>query len=114
VLISDSCVCTVARFGGDEFVVVLSELGEEKSNCVTHANTVAEKIRAVVAEPYWLDYNSKGTSKMIFHHCTASIGVVLFNGQANEEDILKWADMAMYKAKEAGRNQVRFYEGKFS
>ena len=45
------------------------------------------------------------------HHCTASIGVVLFiNHEASQEDILKWADMAMYQAKEAGRNMIRFFD----
>jgi diguanylate cyclase (GGDEF)-like protein len=45
------------------------------------------------------------------HRCTSSIGVALFsNHEASPEDILKWADMAMYQAKESGGNQVRFYE----
>jgi diguanylate cyclase (GGDEF)-like protein len=105
-------VDTIARFGGDEFVVVLSELGQEKSKCAAQANIVAEKIRAALAEPYWLNYNSKGTSRMILHHCTASIGIVLFSGQANGEDILKWADKAMYQAKEAGRNRIQYSDQK--
>ena len=45
------------------------------------------------------------------HHCTSSIGVVLLtNNEAGPEDILKCADMAMYKAKRDGRNLIRFYE----
>jgi len=53
--------------------------------------------------------NAKGT---VEHHCTSSIGVVLFlNHEASLEDIIKWADMAMYKAKEDGRILIWFYEG---
>jgi diguanylate cyclase (GGDEF)-like protein len=49
---------------------------------------------------------------VIEHHCTASIGVVLFiNHEASQDDILKWADISMYQAKESGRNQIRFYKG---
>lgn len=104
-------VDTVARFGGDEFVVVLSELCGEKFECLAQANLVAEKIRTTLAEPYYLTRSCEDTTKMIVnHHCSASIGVVIFNGQANAENILKWADKAMYQAKNAGRNQIRFYE----
>jgi diguanylate cyclase (GGDEF)-like protein len=46
------------------------------------------------------------------HHCTSSIGVVLFvDHDASQEDILKWADMAMYQAKQDGRNTTRFFDG---
>jgi diguanylate cyclase (GGDEF)-like protein/PAS domain S-box-containing protein len=107
-------VDTVARFGGDEFVVVLNELVGEKSECTTQASIVAEKIRAALAEPYWLASNFKGSTRMIVEHrCGASIGVVLFiNHDVSTGNILKWADAAMYQAKNAGRNQIRFYEAK--
>lgn len=104
-------VDTVARFGGDEFVVILNELDENKAECAAQASIVAEKIRAALAEPYYLAFNPKGTSKMIVdHHCAASIGVALFNGKASAENVLKCADKAMYQSKEAGRNQIRFFE----
>ncbi len=107
-------VDTVARFGGDEFVVVLSELDIDKAESTMLASIVAEKIRAALAEPYELKIQQKGRVKStIEHHCTSSIGVMLFiNHEASTEDILKWADMAMYKAKEAGRNSIRFYDSK--
>lgn len=107
-------VDTVARFGGDEFVVVLSELDEDKAESTAQAGIVAEKIRVTLAEPYVLKVQPEGKKETTVEHlCTSSIGVVLFiNHETSEEDILKWADMAMYQAKEAGRNQVRFYESK--
>ena len=107
-------VDTVARFGGDEFVVALSELDEDKAESTAQAGIVAEKIRATLAEPYALKIQPEGKAETtVEHHCTSSIGVMLFiNHENGAEDILKWADMAMYQAKEAGRNQVRFYESK--
>ena len=103
---------TVARFGGDEFVVILSELDEDKADSTAQASIVAEKIRVTLAEPYLLTIQKTGKAQCsIEHHCTSSIGVVLFiNHEASTDDIIKWADMVMYQAKEAGRNLVRFYE----
>lgn len=106
-------VDTVARFGGDEFVVVLSLLDEEKSESAAHAGTIAEKIRVALAGPYWLASNAEGSTKMIIYHkAAASIGIALFNGNSDMDSILKWADSAMYQAKEAGRNSIRFHEAK--
>ena len=103
---------TVARFGGDEFVVVLSELDQDKAQSLAQSRVAAEKIRAILAEPYLLQLEKDGSPPvMIEHHCTASIGVVLFiNHEASSEDILKWADLAMYQAKEAGRDVIRYYD----
>jgi diguanylate cyclase (GGDEF)-like protein/PAS domain S-box-containing protein len=102
---------TVARFGGDEFVVMFSELDADKAESVTQASIVAEKIRATLSEPYLLARKQNGQMEIaIEHHCTSSIGVVLFlNHEASPEDIIKWADMAMYKAKDGGRNRFCFY-----
>jgi diguanylate cyclase (GGDEF)-like protein len=103
-------VDTVARFGGDEFVVVLSELARNEPECVKEARIVAEKIRAALAEPYFLIPNPKGTTHMITHqNVGASIGVALFYNDASAENVLKWADKAMYLAKESGRNQICFH-----
>ncbi len=105
---------TVSRFGGDEFVVLLRELDADKDRSAAEAGIVAEKIRLALAEPYELTIRSDGDNESaIKHRCTSSIGVVVFLGrQASTEDILKWADIAMYQAKEAGRNLIRFYEAK--
>lgn len=102
---------TVARFGGDEFVVVLSELDVDKTAAILQARPVIEKILASLSAPYLLtvsrDVQPEST---VEHHCTASIGVVMFvNHEWNEDDILKWADGAMYQAKNSGGNSIKFY-----
>lgn len=98
---------SVARFGGDEFVVLLSELDTDRTRSDAQASSIAEKIRSSLSEPYVLSVKDDGVIK---HHCTSSIGVVVFSSQnQNQDDILKWADAAMYQAKDAGRNQVQFY-----
>jgi diguanylate cyclase (GGDEF)-like protein/PAS domain S-box-containing protein len=103
---------TVARLGGDEFVVMLCELDEDKNLSVEKAGIVAEKIRAALAEPYLLTRKREGeAATTVEHRCTTSIGVVLFiNHEANQEELLKWADMAMYQAKEGGRNRFCFFD----
>jgi len=103
---------TIARFGGDEFMVMLGELDGDKAESATQAGIVAEKIRATLAEPYLLKLEHEAkTETTVEHHCTSSIGVVLFiDHAASTEEIIKWADMAMYQAKEAGGNLIRFYD----
>ena len=102
----------VARIGGDEFVVMLSELEVDKDVATKQALTVAEKILATLGEPYKLSLPDSNGAGYITHHCTASIGLAMFiNHEASQDELLKWADIAMYQAKKAGRNQVRLYEG---
>ena len=101
---------TVARFGGDEFVVMLGVLNHDRAESKALAEAIAEKIRAALSAPYRLAIGSDGVAQ-VEHHCSASIGVVLFIDQeASQDDILKWADAAMYHAKETGRNQIRFHQ----
>lgn len=103
---------TVARFGGDEFVVVLSELDAEKNRATAQADIIVEKIRTALAQPYLLATGDDGDHATVLeHHCTSSIGVVLFlDHEVSQDDILRWADMAMYQAKQAGRNSIRFFD----
>jgi diguanylate cyclase (GGDEF)-like protein/PAS domain S-box-containing protein len=103
---------TVARFGGDEFVVMLNELNPDKAVSIRQTEAVAEKIRARLSEPYQLPVKREGQAEVtIGHLCTVSIGVCLFiNHEASQDDVLKWADAAMYQAKDMGRNSVRFYD----
>jgi len=103
-------VDTVARFGGDEFVVLLSSLDVEKAQSTAQAQMIAEKIRIVLSAPFVL--NTQGQAQTdLMHHCSVSIGIVLFlNTNASQEDILKWADRAMYQAKNDGGNTIRIAE----
>jgi diguanylate cyclase (GGDEF)-like protein/PAS domain S-box-containing protein len=105
-------VDTVARFGGDEFVVVIGNLDLTRDESMDQARRVAEKIRLSLAQPYRLLIPQEASIvATVEHRCTVSIGVTLFfNHEQTEEAILKQADTAMYNAKEAGGNSIRFYE----
>lgn len=105
---------TVSRFGGDEFVVVINGLDEDRVKSTAQAGFIAEKIRRTLSEPYQLTVRRGGKADTaIAHHCTVSVGVALFlNHKSSQADILKWADAAMYQAKDAGRNSIRFIDTK--
>jgi len=105
-------VDTVARIGGDEFVVLLSELDTSKIESLGQAQVIAEKIRVALAEPYFLPLaRNEDEAHVIEHRCTVSIGGATFMGQdASPEVVLKWADAAMYQAKNKGRNSIAFHE----
>jgi diguanylate cyclase (GGDEF)-like protein/PAS domain S-box-containing protein len=110
-----SCVRAVdivSRFGGDEFVVILSELSLDKTESTAQSKILAEKLRLLLDRPYVLTYRQEGKNEItVEHRCTTSIGVVLFNDhEGSQDEILKWADAAMYEAKEAGGNQIRYYD----
>jgi diguanylate cyclase (GGDEF)-like protein/PAS domain S-box-containing protein len=102
---------SVARLGGDEFVVLLSELDIDMAISTEEASAVAEKIRDSLAAPYLLTVTRTNEPVVnVEHHCSASIGVVMFvNHEESQIDLMKWADLAMYQAKAAGRNRVQFY-----
>ena len=94
---------TVARLGGDEFVVMLEDLNPVSADAAAQAEIVGEKILGALSQPYALAGHE--------YHSTSSIGVTLFNGQLETvEDLLKRADLAMYQAKTAGRNTLRFFD----
>lgn len=94
---------TVARLGGDEFVVVLDGLSNLQKEAAAQAETVAEKIRTVLNQRYQIGEYT--------HHTSPSIGVVMLNGHLEDIDSLfKYADIAMYQSKHAGRNTIRFYD----
>ena len=94
---------TVARFGGDEFVLILEGLSNDPAEAAKHAEIVAEKIRTALDKPCHL--------QGLEHHCSASIGINLFVDQPGTVDeLLKQSDVAMYQAKQAGRNAIRFFD----
>ena len=101
-------VDTVARFGGDEFVVLVNDLDSHAANAISAAMLIAEKIRSTLAEPYFLTLQVEDLpSRVVEHHCTASIGVAVFSAEeADPDDLLNLADAAMYQAKSGGRNRV--------
>ena len=93
----------VARLGGDEFVVVLKGQRETPETFRRHAEIVADKILAVMDQPYHL--------RGIEHHSSASLGIYVFDtGNDTVTEILQRADLAMYQAKASGRNAIRFFE----
>ena len=94
---------TVARFGGDEFVVLIETISNDRDDATRKVALIAEKIREVLAQPYKLREHE--------HHSSPSIGISLYhdNDEAMEA-LIEHADMAMYQAKNAGRNAVRFFD----
>lgn len=94
---------TVARLGGDEFVIMLEDLSEDTIDAATQAEAVGEQILAALNEGYQL--------AGIEHRSTPSIGITLFGEHAETiDEPLKRADLAMYQAKAAGRNTLRFFD----
>jgi diguanylate cyclase (GGDEF)-like protein/PAS domain S-box-containing protein len=94
---------SIARLGGDEFVVMLEDLSKHEGTAAMQAEAVAEKIRAAISQPYSLGGHE--------HHSTPSIGVSLFFDHTQTTDeVLRRADVALYRAKAAGRNTLRFFD----
>ncbi|MBK1643634.1 hypothetical protein CKO25_02960 [Thiocapsa imhoffii] len=93
---------TLARLGGDEFVVMVSNVGADPVEALRQAEHLGKALLDVMRAPFELD----GAS----HYSTFSVGATLFDGQSiRPEDLMKQADMAMYRAKAAGRNTLRFF-----
>ena len=94
---------TVARQGGDEFVILLMDLSEVLEEAAAQAEAIGGKLLAALNRPYQFADRA--------YHCTASIGATLFDGHLKSADeLLKRADLAMYQAKAAGRNTLLFFE----
>ena len=94
---------TVTRFGGDEFIVILEKMGNHIEDAIPNVMLIAEKIRSTLAKPYFIEGHT--------HHSSPSIGVCLFQDQrVSVDELIKYADIAMYQAKNAGRNTIRFYD----
>jgi diguanylate cyclase (GGDEF)-like protein/PAS domain S-box-containing protein len=94
---------TVARLGGDEFVVMLENLGAEAAEAAAQSEAVAEKLLRALNQPFHL----KGR----YYENSSSIGATLFRGMAESvDDLLRHADVALYRAKEGGRAMARFFD----
>jgi len=94
---------TVSRLGGDEFLIILGELSVAAEEAAVQAETVAEKIRAAVDQPFDLQGHE--------YHSSSSIGISLFlNHELTADELLKRSDIAMYQAKRSGRNAIRFFD----
>jgi diguanylate cyclase (GGDEF)-like protein len=93
---------TVARLGGDEFVLVVVDIGHGEQEAAAAAEAVGEKLLDLLSQPYPLG--------SLTHASAASIGITLFKGdEVSADDLLKQADLAMYKSKDSGRNVCRFF-----
>ena len=94
---------TVARMGGDEFIIVLEELNENTQPAIAQARDIGEKVLASLNQPF----NLHGFE----YYCSASIGISLFrDNEIGMDDLLKHADVAMYQSKISGRNTLRFFD----
>lgn len=94
---------SIARFGGDEFVVVLEGLGRNYHEASAGARTICDRILGEISRPFDIGgYN---------HHSSGSIGLTLFRGNEQSiDELMKQADLAMYQAKAAGKNAMRFFD----
>ncbi|MES2636502.1 MAG: diguanylate cyclase, partial [Pseudomonadota bacterium] len=96
---------SVARFGGDEFVIMLENISLDEVEAGILTTKIAEKVLNSLNQPYLLEGYQ--------HQSTASIGITLFSDQdSNVNELFKRADVAMYQAKSAGRNALRFFDPK--
>lgn len=93
---------TLARIGGDEFVLLLSDLDSDRDQAADQALSTARKLKVCFGQPVQLAERP--------YTVTASMGIALFTDAAGTPDnLLRWADMAMYAAKDSGRNEIRFF-----
>jgi diguanylate cyclase (GGDEF)-like protein/PAS domain S-box-containing protein len=94
---------TVARQGGDEFVIILNDLSAASEQAAVQAEGIAEKIRNAINQPFELQGDKC--------HTSASIGICLFGERGiTMDELLKRADTTMYQAKQCGRNTIRFFD----
>src|SRR5574343_275462 len=99
---------TAARLGGDEFVVILEDIDGTLDGSI-QAELIGESIRAELNQPFHLA--GLPNAFPVDYHCSSSIGIALFDGvKVTAEELLRRADTAMYQAKAAGRNTLRFFD----
>jgi diguanylate cyclase (GGDEF)-like protein/PAS domain S-box-containing protein len=100
---------TVARVGGDEFVVLLKDLNAVKDIAHAEAMKIAEKIRALISIEFNFPVEKNKLSKK--YNCTASLGLIIFTCPSiSTYNIIKYADAAMYKSKRLGKNMIMSHQ----
>lgn len=93
----------VSRFGGDEFMILVTELGSDSQFALDQAVNLAEQIRLALGTTFYING--------LQIHCTCSIGLIVFDTTNNNKtELVKYADMALYRAKEQGRNRVSVFD----
>ncbi len=111
---------TVSRYGGDEFVLVIDNIADQHDKALQEALAVADKIRGELAVPHdidlatypGIDLDDQPQLKSI--QTTVSIGLTLFHGQFhNKEQLIQFADAAMYEAKNSGKNRIKIHHAEF-
>lgn len=95
---------TVARFGGDEFIVLLRDIDNDSSRSKRHMQQIADKICHALSQPYTV-------SEHLIHQSSCSIGMVLFQGESSCDELLRQADSAMYQAKRERLHRACWYDG---
>lgn len=93
---------TLARFGGDEFVILIEDIGEEEEEGITNITKIANQILSSLSVLYEINEHK--------FSITGSIGISLFSSDSDPDDLLRYADTAMYTAKDAGRNTIKFFD----
>ena len=91
----------VSRLGGDEFVILITDLSSDEKRAAYQAKMNAEKLLGVLSKSYEIDDFD--------FRCTASIGIAMFGGNDQVDDLIHNADLAMYQAKKLGRNRLQFF-----
>lgn len=92
----------MARFGGDEFVILIEDIGEEEAEGITNITKIANQILSSLSVLYEINEHK--------FSITGSIGISLFSSDSDPDDLLRYADTAMYTAKDAGRNTIKFFD----
>ncbi len=93
---------TLARFGGDEFVILIEDIGDEEEEGINSVTKIAHNILSSLSMPYQIHEHK--------FKITGSMGISLFSEDSNADDMLRYADTAMYTAKESGRNTMKFFD----
>lgn len=93
---------TIARLGGDEFVILIEDIGDDEEEGSNNITKIANKILSSISKLYKINNYE--------FNITASIGISLFTSDSDPDDLLRYADTAMYTAKDAGRNTIKFFD----